>query len=66
MVQLSPAEKSYLYDSLTQQPIIRPDLRSIHQYRPLVAKTSFYQDLMDQLVLELKMVVNVLLVSNQK
>lgn len=41
MVQLSPAEKSYLYDSLTQQPIIRPDLRSIHQYRPLVAKTSF-------------------------
>ncbi|EMG48340.1 RRP42 Exosome complex component RRP42 [Candida maltosa Xu316] len=41
MVQLSPAEKSYLYDSLTQHPIIRPDLRSIHQYRPLVAKTSF-------------------------
>lgn len=41
MVQLSPAEKSYLYDSLTQKPIIRPDLRSIHQYRPLVAKTSF-------------------------
>ena len=41
MVQLSPAERSYLYDSLTQQPIIRPDLRSIHQYRPLVAKTSF-------------------------
>lgn len=38
---LSPAERSYLYDSLTQQPPIRPDSRSPHQFRPLEAKTSF-------------------------
>lgn len=38
---LSPAERSYLYDSLTQSPPIRPDSRSEHQFRPLEAKTSF-------------------------
>ncbi|CAI5759502.1 unnamed protein product [Candida verbasci] len=38
---LSPAEKSYLYESLISDPIIRPDSRSNHQYRPLEAKTSF-------------------------
>lgn len=38
---LSPAERSYLYDSLTQATPIRPDSRSDHQFRPLEAKTSF-------------------------
>lgn len=38
---LSPAERSYLYDSLIQRPPIRPDSRSEHQFRPLEAKTSF-------------------------
>ena len=38
---LSPAEKQYLYDSLSHTPIIRPDSRSVHQYRPLEATTSF-------------------------
>lgn len=38
---LSPAERSYLYDSLTQSPPLRPDSRSEHRYRPLEAKTSF-------------------------
>lgn len=38
---LSPSEKQYLYDSLSQSPVIRPDSRSVHQYRPLEATTSF-------------------------
>ncbi|ODV78145.1 uncharacterized protein CANTADRAFT_54837 [Suhomyces tanzawaensis NRRL Y-17324] len=38
---LSPAERSYLYDSLIQKPTIRPDSRAEHQMRPLEAKTSF-------------------------
>ncbi|KAK6465651.1 ribosomal protein S5 domain 2-type protein [Scheffersomyces coipomensis] len=38
---LSPAERSYLYDSLSQKPPIRPGARSDHQFRPLEAKTSF-------------------------
>ncbi|KAG2733412.1 hypothetical protein G9P44_002937 [Scheffersomyces stipitis] len=38
---LSPAERSYLYDSLAQSPPIRPDSRSDHQFRPLEAKTAF-------------------------
>lgn len=38
---LSPAERSYLYECLTQNPPIRPDSRSDHQFRPLEAKTSF-------------------------
>ncbi|CAH2353885.1 exosome complex component Rrp42p [[Candida] railenensis] len=38
---LSPAERSYLYDSLIQKPPIRPDSRSGHQFRPLEAKTAF-------------------------
>ncbi|KAI5965594.1 RRP42 [Candida pseudojiufengensis] len=38
---LSPAEKDYLYSSLSQSQIIRPDSRSIQQHRPLEATTSF-------------------------
>lgn len=38
---LSPAEKQYLYDSLSLSSVIRPDSRSVHQYRPLEATTSF-------------------------
>ncbi|KAI5955275.1 RRP42 [Candida jiufengensis] len=38
---LSPAEKQYLYDSLSQSQIIRPDSRSNQQHRPLEATTSF-------------------------
>lgn len=38
---LSPAEKQYLYDSLSHPQLIRPDSRSTHQYRPLEATTSF-------------------------
>lgn len=38
---LSPAERSYLYESLTQQPPIRPDSRTEFQFRPLEAKASF-------------------------
>lgn len=38
---LSPAERSFLFDSLTQSPPVRPDSRSDHRYRPLEAKTSF-------------------------
>ncbi|CAK9441306.1 uncharacterized protein LODBEIA_P51750 [Lodderomyces beijingensis] len=38
---LSPAEKDYLYQSLSQPQIVRPDARAVHQYRPLEATTSF-------------------------
>lgn len=38
---LSPAERAYLYDSLTQKPLLRPDSRAEYQLRPLEAKTSF-------------------------
>lgn len=38
---LSPAERAFLYDSLSQQPPIRPDARSEHQFRPVEAKTGF-------------------------
>ncbi|EGW35519.1 uncharacterized protein SPAPADRAFT_53750 [Spathaspora passalidarum NRRL Y-27907] len=41
MTLLSPAERSYLRDSLTASPIIRPDSRTPHQFRPIEAKTSF-------------------------
>ncbi|RLV92255.1 Exosome complex component [Spathaspora sp. JA1] len=41
MTLLSPAERSYLRDSLNSTPIIRPDSRSPHQFRPIEAKTSF-------------------------
>lgn len=42
---LSPAERSYLYESLIQKPLVRPDARSEHQFRPLEAKTSFLPSL---------------------
>jgi exosome complex component RRP42 len=42
---LSPAERSYLYESLVQKPPVRPDARSEHQFRPLEAKTSFLPSL---------------------
>lgn len=38
---LSPAERSYFYDSLIQKPPIRPDGRTALQMRPLEAKTQF-------------------------
>ncbi|ODV96887.1 hypothetical protein PACTADRAFT_40037 [Pachysolen tannophilus NRRL Y-2460] len=38
---LSPAERSYLYDSLSVQPPVRPDARSAHQFRPIEASCSF-------------------------
>lgn len=38
---LSPAERSYLYDSLTETPPLRPDGRKKFQFRPLEAKTAF-------------------------
>lgn len=38
---LSPAERSYLYDSLAQSPPIRPDGRKEFQFRPVEATTAF-------------------------
>ncbi|SGZ47823.1 CIC11C00000002696 [Sungouiella intermedia] len=38
---LSPAERSYLYDSLVQSPPIRPDGRKEFQFRPVEATTAF-------------------------
>ncbi|CCE63933.1 hypothetical protein TPHA_0G00970 [Tetrapisispora phaffii CBS 4417] len=38
---LSIAEKSYLYDSLTASPSIRPDGRKPHQFRPIEVSTDF-------------------------
>ncbi|EGV62986.1 hypothetical protein CANTEDRAFT_105839 [Yamadazyma tenuis ATCC 10573] len=38
---LSPAERQYLYDSLVQNPPIRPDARNVFQCRPLEATTTF-------------------------
>lgn len=40
-MQLSPAERDYLYDSLCLQTPIRPDARNLYQFRPLEAKTTF-------------------------
>ncbi|KAF2717540.1 hypothetical protein K431DRAFT_315639 [Polychaeton citri CBS 116435] len=37
---LSPAELSYLYSSLAQDPPIRPDGRSATQFRPLIAESN--------------------------
>lgn len=37
---LSPAELSYLHNSLSQTPPIRPDGRSPTQFRPLVAESE--------------------------
>lgn len=39
-IPLSPAELSYLHNSLLQNPPIRPDGRSPTQFRPLVAETD--------------------------
>jgi exosome complex component RRP42 len=39
-IPLSPAELSYLYQSLTQTPPIRPDGRTPMQFRPLIAETD--------------------------
>ncbi|OBA23359.1 hypothetical protein METBIDRAFT_35408 [Metschnikowia bicuspidata var. bicuspidata NRRL YB-4993] len=38
---LSPAERSYLHDSLTASPVIRPDGRKHFQFRPVEAKIDF-------------------------
>ena len=39
-IPLSPAELSYLHNSLSQQPPIRPDGRLPTQFRPLLAETD--------------------------
>ena len=39
-IPLSPAELSYLHESLSQIPPVRPDGRSPTQFRPLVAETD--------------------------
>lgn len=39
-IPLSPAELSYLHNSLAQDPPIRPDGREPTQFRPLVAETD--------------------------
>lgn len=38
---LSPAERSFLHESLALQPPLRPDGRKAHQFRPMEAKTAF-------------------------
>jgi exosome complex component RRP42 len=40
-MRLSPPELSYLYTSLTSSPPLRPDLRSLTQYRPYSIQTDF-------------------------
>jgi exosome complex component RRP42 len=40
-MRLSPAELSYLHTSLTSSPPLRPDLRSLTQYRPYSILTDF-------------------------
>src|SRR5436309_9199683 len=37
---LSPAELSYLHTSLSLTPPIRPDARTLTQFRPLIAETD--------------------------
>ena len=39
-MRLSPPELSYLYTSLTSSPPLRPDSRSLTQYRPYTIQTS--------------------------
>ncbi|VVT56147.1 uncharacterized protein SAPINGB_P004858 [Magnusiomyces paraingens] len=41
MVRLSPAEYSYLRSSLETVPPVRPDARTVAQFRPLQAATNF-------------------------
>lgn len=38
---LSVTEKLYLYDSLTSNPVVRPDGRKPHQFRPIEVFTDF-------------------------
>lgn len=38
---LSITEKAYLYDSLTLDPPLRPDGRSLYQFRPLEVSNDF-------------------------
>jgi exosome complex component RRP42 len=40
-MRLSPPELSYLYTSLTSTPPLRPDLRTVTQYRPYSIETDF-------------------------
>jgi exosome complex component RRP42 len=40
-MRLSPPELSYLYTSLTSAPPLRPDLRTVTQYRPYSIETDF-------------------------
>jgi exosome complex component RRP42 len=40
-MRLSPPELSYLYTSLTSTPPLRPDLRTVTQYRPYSIQTDF-------------------------
>lgn len=40
-MRLSPPELSYLYTSLTSGPPLRPDSRSLTQYRPYSIQTDF-------------------------
>lgn len=40
-MKLSPAELSYLKDSLKASPPVRPDARKVAQFRPLQATTNF-------------------------
>lgn len=37
---LSPSELDFLFTSLRQEPLIRPDLRAATEFRPLVAETD--------------------------
>jgi exosome complex component RRP42 len=39
-MRLSPPELSFLYTSLTSDPPLRPDLRSLNQLRPLSIQTD--------------------------
>lgn len=40
---LSSTERSYLYESLQQQPPVRPDGRSIKQFRPIQSHVGFLE-----------------------
>jgi exosome complex component RRP42 len=40
-VLLSPAELSFLYQSLSLSPPVRPDGRAANQFRPLIAESGF-------------------------
>lgn len=40
-MSLSAAERSYLYDGLSQTPLVRPDSRKANQFRPVEASSDF-------------------------